>query len=87
MLFYILTNKTIVFCTPVLKFTKRIYETKVSLIEGFTKKYNCHKLIYFDETNDVAAIQRKRKSKVVKEKKVVLIECKSGLLDLAEDWY
>ena len=69
---------------------KRIYEHKNSLIEGFTKKYNCHKLIYFDETNDAnAAIQREKEIKGwLRKKKVALIESVNpAWLDLAEDWY
>jgi len=32
---------------------RRIYEHKNNLIEGFTKKYNVHKLVYYEETNDI----------------------------------
>ena len=31
---------------------RRVYEHKEGLIEGFTKKYNCHKLVWFQETSD-----------------------------------
>ncbi len=30
---------------------RRVYEHKNRLIHGFTKKYHCHKLIYFEEYN------------------------------------
>jgi putative endonuclease len=30
---------------------KRIYEHKEDLIDGFTKKYNVDKLVYFETTN------------------------------------
>ena len=41
---------------------RRVYEHKNRLVEGFTKKYNCHKLVWFDETSDVsvAIAQEKR---------------------------
>jgi len=29
---------------------RRIYEHKNKLIDGFTKKYNINKLVYFDDT-------------------------------------
>ena len=32
---------------------RRIYEHKNKLLDGFTKKYNINKLVYFDSTTDV----------------------------------
>ncbi len=32
---------------------RRLYEHKNGLIEGFTKKYNVHKLVWFDSSPDV----------------------------------
>jgi putative endonuclease len=43
---------------------KRVYEHKLKLIEGFTKKYNVNKLVYyeiFDDIND--AIEREKQIK------------------------
>lgn len=43
---------------------RRIYEHKNKLIQGFTKKYNLNKLVYYEETNDVnAAIAREKEIK------------------------
>ena len=43
---------------------RRIYEHKNKKIEGFTKKYNVTKLVWFEETNDVyAAISREKEIK------------------------
>ncbi len=55
---------------------KRVYEHKNKMVEGFTKKYNITKLIYFEETNDVnAAIAREKQLKGwLRKKKVALIE-------------
>ena len=55
---------------------KRIYEHKESLIDGFTKKYNVDKLVYFETTNDVnSAIQKEKQMKKWKrEWKINLIE-------------
>ena len=40
---------------------RRLYEHKHGLVDGFTKKYNVHKLVYFECTNDVyAAISREK---------------------------
>ena len=38
---------------------RRLYEHRNGLADGFTKKYNVHKLVYYEYTNDVrAAIER-----------------------------
>jgi putative endonuclease len=43
---------------------RRVYEHKHKLVKGFTEKYNCTKLVYFEETNDVlSAITREKKLK------------------------
>ena len=44
--------------------TKRAYEHRDKVCEGFTAKYNLTKLIYFEETSDVTtAIEREKKLK------------------------
>jgi putative endonuclease len=55
---------------------KRIYEHKNNLIEGFTKKYNIHNLIYYEITEDVdSAIAREKQLKRWKRNwKIELIE-------------
>ncbi len=55
---------------------KRIYEHKNDLVEGFTKKYQVHELVYFEETSDIeSAIKREKQLKAWKRKwKLELIE-------------
>ncbi len=55
---------------------KRIYEHKESMVDGFTKKYNVNKLVYFEMTNEVnSTIQREKQMKRWKrEWKIKLIE-------------
>ncbi len=55
---------------------KRIYEHKNKLVEGFTKKYNVDKLVYFDCTDDVyGAITREKQIKGwLRKKKIYLIK-------------
>lgn len=45
---------------------RRVHEHKKGMIDGFTKKYNCHKLVWFQQTDDVTAalIQEKRIKKM-----------------------
>ena len=43
---------------------RRLYEHKHELIDGFTKKYHIHKLVYYEQTNDIkAAIEREKQIK------------------------
>jgi len=63
---YILTNfKNSVFYIGVSNNLKRrVYEHKNKLVEGFSKKYNLYKLIYFEEySNPSLAIEREKKLK------------------------
>ena len=55
---------------------KRIYEHKNNLIEGFTKKYNIHNLIYYEITKGVnSEIAREKQLKRWKRNwKIELIE-------------
>lgn len=68
---------------------KRIFEHKNKLVEGFSKKYNLKKLVYFEETNDVEiAIKREKQLKNWRrEWKLNLIkEHNPKLKDLSESW-
>ena len=43
---------------------RRLYEHKNHLAEGFTKRYNVEKLVYFESTSDVrSAIEREKQLK------------------------
>jgi putative endonuclease len=58
---------------------KRVYEHKNDLAEGFTKKYGVHKLVYFEQTNDInSAITREKQIKKWRRQwKIELIEEKN----------
>jgi len=69
---------------------RRVYEHKHKLIHGFTSKYNCTRLVYYDNTNDVrAAISAEKQIKGwLRSKKVKLIESiNPEWNDLSEEWY
>ena len=70
---YILSNATnVAIYTGVTKdLVRRIYEHRHELDENsFTARYQIHKLVYFEETNDVrAAIQREKQIKSWKRSK------------------
>lgn len=68
---------------------KRIYQHKTKYYKGFASKYNCDKLVYYEEYEDVSnAISREKQLKAGNRKrKVRLIEAKNPLWkDLSEDW-
>ncbi|WP_022846317.1 MULTISPECIES: GIY-YIG nuclease family protein [unclassified Desulfurobacterium] len=47
---YIMTNKTnkVLYIGVTSNLIKRVYEHKNHVIKGFTSKYNCHKLVYYE---------------------------------------
>jgi putative endonuclease len=55
---------------------KRVYEHRNDIIQGFTKKYSIHRLVYYEQTNDIYnAIQRETSLKKWNRKwKIKLIE-------------
>ena len=55
---------------------KRVYEHKNNLIEGFTKKYTVHALVYYEVYNDIydAIAREKRIKKWNRCWKIELIE-------------
>lgn len=69
---------------------KRVFEHKHNLIDGFTSKYKCHRLVYFETFADItAAIAREKEIKSWRrEKKNKLVEAMNpGWDDLARDWF
>ncbi|HCP08706.1 MAG TPA: hypothetical protein DIT25_02835 [Candidatus Moranbacteria bacterium] len=63
---YILTNKinTVLYIGVTGNLPKRMYEHKNKLVDGFTKKYNADKLVFFEQTEDVvSAIAREKQLK------------------------
>ncbi|GMU97211.1 GIY-YIG nuclease family protein [Ignavibacterium album] len=74
---YIMTNKSKTLYTGMTNnLNRRVYEHKNKLIEGFTKKYNIDKLIYFELFNNPKdAIRREKQIKGwIRKKKIELIE-------------
>ncbi len=63
---YILTNKnnTTLYVGVTNNVERRLYEHRMGLVDGFTKKYKLHKLVYVEETNEVdSAIAREKQIK------------------------
>ncbi len=74
---YIITNKnkTVLYLGVTNDLQRRIYEHEHGLITGFSKKYNCHFLVYYEHFQDInEAINREKEiKKWRREKKENLI--------------
>ncbi len=61
-----MTNKrnTVIYIGVTSDLRRRVFEHKESLIEGFTSKYKCTKLVWYEETgNIISAIEREKQMK------------------------
>ena len=64
---YILSNQinTVLYIGVSNDLIRRMYEHKNKLVNGFSKRYNMNKLLYFEKTRDIeAAILREKKLKI-----------------------
>ena len=88
---YIMSNRSKVLYTGVTSdLVRRVYQHKQKLVEGFTKKYNLTKLVYYEAGDDVrTAIQREKQIKGwLRKRQVQLIESANpDWADLSEEWY
>jgi len=75
---YILANKRngTLYIGVTSNLVKRVYEHKNNIVDGFTKKYSIHKLVYYEITDDIeSAIRREKQLKKWNRKwKINLIE-------------
>ena len=88
---YILSNwdDSVIYIGVTSNLECRLYEHKNGLVEGFTKQYNVHKLVYYEHTSDVySAISREKQlKKWTRAKKNSLITGKNPQWrDLSLDW-
>jgi putative endonuclease len=81
---YIMTNKrnTVLYTGVTSNLARRVFEHKNKLIDGFTKRYNVNKLVYYEIFDDVNyAIAREKQIKGgSRKKKIDLIE------NVNKDW-
>ncbi len=88
---YIMTNHSGTLYTGVTNnLERRVYQHKQKVFEGFTKKYNIDRLVYFEHTHDVrVAILREKEIKGwLRQKKIKLIETMNPEWnDLSKDWF
>ena len=88
---YILSNwdDSVLYIGVTSNLPRRLYEHRNGLVDGFTQKYNVHKLVYYEYTNDVySAISREKQlKKWNRSKKNWLIQkTNPQWKDLSETW-
>ena len=88
---YLLTNNrgNVLYTGVTNNLSRRLYEHKNHLVEGFTCRYNVEKLVYYETTTDVnAAIEREKQIKGWKrDKKNALVESVNPeWKDLSAQW-
>ena len=88
---YILTNwnNKVMYVGVTNNLQRRIAEHKSKLIEGFTKKYNVNKLVYYEHTTDInSAIAREKEIKGWKryKKDELVVSINPKWKDLSLGW-
>ncbi len=89
---YIMTNRKdgVLYTGITNNLHRRVREHKDKRVSGFTAKYNCTRLVWFEATPDVRfAIESEKRIKGwTRRKKIKLIESLNPEWhDLSEDWY
>ncbi len=89
---YILTNPrhTVLYTGVTNNLEHRVFDHKAKNNKGFTAKYNCSELVYFEEFNDInEAIHREKQLKKYhrKWKNELIDQSNPKWTDLSEGWY
>ena len=87
---YIITNKvnSTFYIGVTSNLVRRIWEHKNGIYEGFTKRYNLHKLVYYEiYADELTAIEREKKLKLWRRCKKIDLVCRSNpnFVDLYDD--
>ena len=88
---YFLTNKSksTIYVGVTSNLVKRIHQHKLKTHKGFAAKYNCDRLVYFEEYNTISdAIAREKvlKSGSWKRKELLINNFNPEWKDLSGDW-
>ena len=88
---YLLANKnnTVIYVGVTSNLVRRIYEHKTGAFRGFTYRYNCNKLVYYEEYNNIdMAIEREKqiKSGNRRRKEYLITSINPEWVDLAKEW-
>ena len=73
---YMVTNDqgTVLYTGSTSDLTERIYFHQKGMISGFTKKYNVHKLVYFERYEDMASARKRELKGKTRAKKEAIIK-------------
>jgi len=75
---YIMTNKrnTVLYTGVTNNLKRRVYEHREKLVEGFTKKYNVTKLVYYEVFDNIenAILREKQIKGGSRQKKIDLVD-------------
>ena len=88
---YILSNwdDSVLYIGVTSDLKRRLYEHRNHLVDGFTARYNVHKLVYFEYTNDVrSAIDREKQLKGWRrdKKNALISKVNPEWIDLSKTW-
>ena len=88
---YILSNwdDSVLYIGVTSNLPRRLYEHRNGLADGFTKKYNVHKLVYYEHTSDVySAISREKQLKKWSrsKKNALILKTNPDWHDLSAGW-
>lgn len=88
---YILTNwnNRVMYIGVTNNLQRRVFEHKSKQIEGFTKKYNVNKLVYYEYTTDInSAIAREKELKGWRRSKKndLVVAMNPNWDDLSKEW-
>jgi putative endonuclease len=82
-------NNTVIYIGVTSNLIKRVYQHKTGAHKGFTYKYNCDKLVYFEEfgtIEDAIAREKQLKSGNRKRKEELISKVNPNWEDLSERW-
>jgi putative endonuclease len=89
---YFMTNRwhNVLYTGVTSSLERRVWEHKHNEVPGFTKDYNCDRLVYFEDYDEVdqAIAREKQIKRWTRAKKDALVaKMNPGWNDLAADWY
>ena len=89
---YIVTNKanTVLYIGVTSNLQDRIWQHKQKAYKGFTSKYECNKLVYFEDyqwIHDAIAREKQLKAGTRQRKIDLIVTTNPGWNDLSDGWY
>ncbi len=88
---YFMTNKnnTVLYIGVTSDLIKRVYQHKIKAYKGFTEKYNCDKLVYFEVFSNISEVilrEKQLKKGNRKRKNDLVNQMNPEWKDLSEGW-